>query len=138
MNKYYKNTPEYGVVGNLHQQYSFVEMTKTLLEEMFGAKVREVTVSESGPFYIYDKNGRDVDILLGGKKVSLTPKEQGAIAVLRYCVKRKVDAVTKQLMSNAETIFTHDFYNLFFVKTDWEWADIYNELQQAQKKCDTN
>lgn len=135
MGKFYKKTPEYGVIGNLQQQYSFVETTKLLLKEMFGSEVKNMVVASENPFYIYDKDAKDVELVIDSKKITLTPKEQGAVAVYRYCTKRKIEPVIRQIEKNATEIFSSDFYNLFFIKIDWKWGDIYRELQNARAVC---
>ncbi|MGP5159847.1 hypothetical protein [Pseudoalteromonas prydzensis] len=134
MNKFFKNKPEYGVIGDLKKQYSFAQVIRDMLFDMFGKEVTDLAESTEFGFYIYDKNGTDVVLYLNGKTFNLSVREQGAIAVLRYSTKRQIKAASADIFNNAKQIFSSDFYNNFFVTADWEWGEITKQIKIAQLK----
>jgi hypothetical protein len=130
----FKNEPAYAVIGDLHKQYSFAQTIKSMLEDMFGKQVKNLNVGSKQPFYIYDADANDIELTLEGKTVTLTPQQQGAVAVLRFSVKRKLTSVHKGIWDNAADIFSTDFYNLFVVKQDWDFGPIYDDIRLAIKR----
>ncbi len=134
MSGYFKNEPAYAVIGDLHNQYSFAQTVKSMLEDMFGKRVKNLNVGSKQPFYIYDADANDIELILEGKTITLTPQQQGAVAVLRFSVKRKLTSVHKGIWDNAIDIFPTDFYNLFVVKQDWDFGPIYDDIRLAIEK----
>lgn len=132
MSGYFKNEPAYAVIGDLQQQYSFAQIIKSMLKDMFGTTVKNVQVASKSPFYIYDADAVDVEIYINGMTIQLSPEEQGAIAVLRYCIKRKIGSVHKAIFEEATNIFSPAFFNHFFVKQDWDNGPIYKNINDVQ------
>lgn len=132
MESYFKDEPAYAVMGDLHKQYTFAQTIKSMLEDMFDKKVKTVGVGSVSPFYIFDVEADNVELEIDGINITLTPHEQGAIAVYRYCIKRNIESVHQAIFHNAMNLFSPMFYNHFFVKQDWEFGPIYDNIKNAQ------
>lgn len=134
MGRYFKNNKAFGVVGTIEQQFSFAQIVKSMLTEIFGKEVSSLAISEQ-PFFVYDKTGASVELELNGESVTLTPEQQGVIAVLRYAAARNLTKISEPLTDKSKQLFPGVFFNQFFIKTDWAWDDIYSLLKEAQARA---
>lgn len=131
MSEFYMNNPAFGVVGDLRQQFSCAEVVKKILQQLFGKVVYKLDFAE-GPFYFWDQDAQDVEVVLDETPITISGRQQGLIALFRYGSTRGLTKLTAPIAEQARLLFGDELYTHFFVKIDWQNFNIYQYLRQAR------